>query len=159
MPLPTCQCVAGLPTQQQLANIYCALLQIIAGQGGGEITLSQISDLDDTWVSPLQSAFSNLNVTASQISDATPSAVGLLTALPAGSPSGSVVMMNDVNAASVIDATPAAQGLIMNLPAGDASGSFVVVDDAGGASVNTAVFSGTGLTSVDVSMGLVTGGT
>jgi hypothetical protein len=32
MPLPTCQCNAGLPIQQQLANIYCALFTFTAGQ-------------------------------------------------------------------------------------------------------------------------------
>ena len=35
MPLPTCQCNAGLPTQQQLANIYCALWTIVDGGGAG----------------------------------------------------------------------------------------------------------------------------
>lgn len=35
MPLPTCQCNAGQPTQTQLANIYCALLEVLAGSGGG----------------------------------------------------------------------------------------------------------------------------
>lgn len=35
MPLPTCQCNAGQPTQTQLANIYCALLEVITN---GEIT-------------------------------------------------------------------------------------------------------------------------
>lgn len=34
MPLPTCQCNAGQPTQTQLANIYCALLDVLAGSGG-----------------------------------------------------------------------------------------------------------------------------
>jgi hypothetical protein len=33
MPLPICQCNAGLPIQQQLANIYCALYTL--SQGGG----------------------------------------------------------------------------------------------------------------------------
>jgi hypothetical protein len=32
MPLPTCQCNAGLPLQQQLANIYCALYTFTGGQ-------------------------------------------------------------------------------------------------------------------------------
>lgn len=32
MPLPTCQCNGGLPIQQQLANIYCALFTFTAGQ-------------------------------------------------------------------------------------------------------------------------------
>lgn len=35
MALPTCQCNAGQPTQTQLANIYCALLEVLAGSGGG----------------------------------------------------------------------------------------------------------------------------
>lgn len=34
MPLPTCQCNAGVPIQQQLANIYCALFTIAEGSGG-----------------------------------------------------------------------------------------------------------------------------
>lgn len=35
MPLPTCQCNNGLPVQQQLANIYCALYDIVQNGGGG----------------------------------------------------------------------------------------------------------------------------
>lgn len=31
MPLPTCQCNAGLAVQQQLGNIYCALYEILNG--------------------------------------------------------------------------------------------------------------------------------
>jgi hypothetical protein len=70
MPLPTCECVNGLPTQQQLGYIYCALLEILAGQGG-DITLSQISDLDASWIPPLQAPLGNFSITASQISDST----------------------------------------------------------------------------------------
>lgn len=32
MAIPSCECNAGLPTRNQLANIYCALLDVIAGQ-------------------------------------------------------------------------------------------------------------------------------
>lgn len=35
MPLPTCQCNAGQPTQTQLANIYCALWTLVDGGGVG----------------------------------------------------------------------------------------------------------------------------
>jgi len=35
MPLPTCECNAGVPIQQQLANIYCALFELVEGGGGG----------------------------------------------------------------------------------------------------------------------------
>jgi len=35
MPLPTCECNKGLPIQQQLGNIYCALAEIVAGGAGG----------------------------------------------------------------------------------------------------------------------------
>lgn len=48
MPLPECSCVNGLPTQQQLGYIYCALLEALNGgiglsaaqisEGGGELT-------------------------------------------------------------------------------------------------------------------------
>lgn len=37
MSLPTCECVAGQPTQQQLANIYCALYTLAQG-GGSDVT-------------------------------------------------------------------------------------------------------------------------
>lgn len=54
MPLPTCECAVGRPIQDQLGFIYCALLEILAASGGGDITLSQISDLDTSWITPLQ---------------------------------------------------------------------------------------------------------
>jgi len=96
MSLPTCQCNAGLPIQQQLGNIYCALLAVIAGQGGGgSITLAQISDMSAFWKNanaqtPAASTyltsngagvfaavpFANISVTTAQISDAT--AIGRL---------------------------------------------------------------------------------
>lgn len=37
MPLPTCQCVNGLPIQDQLAAIYCALFEISGGSVGAPI--------------------------------------------------------------------------------------------------------------------------
>jgi hypothetical protein len=171
MPLPTCECVNGLPTQQQLGFIYCALLEIIAGQGGGDITLAQISDLDASWIPPLQAPVGNFNVTASQISDATPFGLDVLTNAAIGAASGYLTVNTDdavtvvpfasisIAASQISDATPAAQGLLINLPAGDPASSYVKVDDSGGASVVTVSFSGNGLTSVDVTDGLVTAGT
>jgi len=43
MPLPSCECNNGLPIQQQLANIYCVLLEIL--NAGGEIEPSQITGI------------------------------------------------------------------------------------------------------------------
>jgi len=76
--LPTCQCVRGLPLNGKLDAIFCAILQLDGG-GGGEITLSQISDLDASWITPLQSPLANFSVTASQISDATAAGLSLIT--------------------------------------------------------------------------------
>lgn len=54
MPLPTCECVEGMPLASQLNAIYCALLQILEnGGGGGSITLDDISDMSDFWKATL----------------------------------------------------------------------------------------------------------
>lgn len=56
MPLPTCQCNAGLPVQQQLANIYCALYTLNTGGGGpdgGFLTLNGVqTTTNKTLVAP-----------------------------------------------------------------------------------------------------------
>lgn len=54
MPLPTCECVKGLPLPEQLNAIYCALIQILNnGGGGGSITLADISDMSPFWKATL----------------------------------------------------------------------------------------------------------
>lgn len=66
MPLPTCQCNAGLPPQQQLGNIYCALLDIVNGGGGTGGT--PISDLPvATEMQPDDVAVGNVADVTSQI--------------------------------------------------------------------------------------------
>lgn len=60
MPLPDCQCNAGQPTQQQLANIYCALLEVIAGSGGG-FTPPLLPSLGGTGVANLDAETITLN--------------------------------------------------------------------------------------------------
>jgi hypothetical protein len=50
MPLLTCECVAGLPPQQQLANIYCALYTLAQGGGGGGVTYPLSPTLGGTGV-------------------------------------------------------------------------------------------------------------
>jgi len=56
MSLPTCQCNAGLPLQQQLANIYCALYTLSTGGGGpdgGFLTVSGVqTTTNKTLVAP-----------------------------------------------------------------------------------------------------------
>lgn len=48
MPLPTCECVAGLPLGEQLSAIYCATLAVAEGGGGEFLTQSaNLSDVDD----------------------------------------------------------------------------------------------------------------
>lgn len=54
MPLPSCECVEGMPLASQLNAIYCALLQILEnGGGGGSVTLADISDMSDFWKATL----------------------------------------------------------------------------------------------------------
>lgn len=48
MPLPNCECNAGLPVQQQLANIYCALYTL--AQGGEGVTYPLSPTLGGTGV-------------------------------------------------------------------------------------------------------------
>lgn len=60
MALPTCQCNAGLPTQQQLANIYCVLLDVLAGSGGG-FTPPLLPSLGGTGVANLDAETITLN--------------------------------------------------------------------------------------------------
>jgi hypothetical protein len=48
MPLPTCECVAGLPIGEQLSAIYCATLAVADGGSGEFVTQSAyLSDVDD----------------------------------------------------------------------------------------------------------------
>ncbi len=63
MPLPTCQCNAGLPIQQQLGNIYCALVDVVNGGGGTGGT--PISDL------PVATEMQPDDVTVGNVSDVT----------------------------------------------------------------------------------------
>lgn len=58
--LPSCQCNAGQPTQQQLANIYCALLDVIANSGGG-FTPPLLPSLGGTGVANLDAETITLN--------------------------------------------------------------------------------------------------
>lgn len=60
MPLPSCQCNAGQPTQQQLANIYCALLDVIANSGSG-FTPPLLPSLGGTGVANLDTETFTLN--------------------------------------------------------------------------------------------------
>jgi len=46
MPLPSCQCIAGLTQAEKLDAIYCALLAISTGQGI-TVTVEQISNATD----------------------------------------------------------------------------------------------------------------
>jgi hypothetical protein len=142
MPLPTCECVNGLPTQQQLGFIYCALLEILAGQGGGEITLAQISDLDASWIPPLQAPVGNFSVTASQISDATPFGLDVLTDAAIGASSGYLTVNTDdavtvvpfasisIAASQISDATLTAVGFITNI-APPLTDGFLTIDVGG----------------------------
>jgi len=66
MALPTCQCNAGLPVQQQLGNIYCVLAEILAGGGGTGGT--PISDLPvATELQPDDVVVGNVSDVTSQI--------------------------------------------------------------------------------------------
>jgi hypothetical protein len=164
MPLPTCECVNGLPTQQQLGFIYCALLEILAGQGG-DITLSQISDLDASWIPPLQAPITTIGQNLVSFANPPGDSVllvgntGSVQPLEAADLATFVQGSLSISASQISDATAPAQGLLTTLPAGDPAGSYVKVDDAGGSSVATVTFSGNGLTNVDVTDGLVTAGT
>lgn len=106
MPLPICECVNGLPTQQQLGFIYCALLEILAGGGGGEITLSQITDLDASWITPLQAPLGNFSVTAAQISDSTVAGRNFITFATPGT--ASMVEVSSLGAVTASDGTAVA---------------------------------------------------
>ncbi len=81
--LPTCQCVQALPPLDRLTAIYCALLAIAENGGGGGITLSQITDLDPSWIAILQAPVSNFSITVSQISNlANGAVINFLTSFP-----------------------------------------------------------------------------
>lgn len=132
MPIPTCECNAGQPLQTQLANIYCALLEIIAGQGGGDITLSQISDLDASWISPLQNPLANFSITASQISDATTIGTGLITLTPPVAPriiqvddQGLVITLTPNDSAQFIAEGPVFTGTTTPVTSGTASNGIL----------------------------------
>lgn len=163
MPLPLCECVNGLPTQQQLGFIYCALLEILAGQGGGTITLSQISDLDGSWITPLQAPISTVGENLVSLANPAETGVvqisdtGVVTILPPGDLADFVQGEIEIGVNQITGATPQAQNFITTLPAGDAGGSVVVIDDTGTAGVVTGNTNAGPITSVDsVDRGVVT---
>lgn len=61
MPLPTCDCNAGLPTQDQLANIYCALFTLVEAGGGGGFTPPLLPSLGGTGVANADTETITLN--------------------------------------------------------------------------------------------------
>lgn len=154
MPLPTCQCNAGKPLSDQISNIYCALLEILAGQGGGEITLSQISDLDASWITPLQTPITPFGAAVLQIPGSVDS---MLITDGAGVPSLLTQTSFTVTAAQILDATGAAQGLLTSLsvPVGQA---FITIDNTNLADTVPIgiTASQTPVTQVDTDRGVVT---
>lgn len=95
MNLPDCECVQGQPLGDILWHTYCALRQYTEQPFSGSIVLAQISDLDASWIPPLQAPLSNFSITANQISDGTDAGKGLLTTL--ATPPGDAVLLIDGN--------------------------------------------------------------
>ena len=142
--LPTCQCVRGLPLNGKLDAIFCAILQLDGG-GGGEITLSQISDLEPSWIPVLQTAFNNINVPLANIDGL---GAGWLAVL------GDMLSNFTITASQISDATPIGLDVI-KLPLPTISGPIIAGDD-NTAYTLTSAFTGTlsPVVSVEFNMGV-----
>lgn len=79
MPLPTCECIRGLPQADKLDAIYCALLEIAAA--GGSVNINDVEGVSDFWkaglaTTPASNAFLTTDINGDLANITAP--VGLL---------------------------------------------------------------------------------